>query len=247
MTKILLRLLLPSILLTAMFVLLLRKSEVKPQVDSLAPEHSSKKNAEALKSPNFSEPIVRKAANTSHPKEATDEDANSKIQRALRHRKKNTEAVKLNQAISIGQVQASRLLMNNPWQLIQGWKVLEAKEEETTGTKIRVDSFQIVEDAGYRFNPQVFSRPTVVYNSRKAKFGILTGTIKIKTSDRAQLEQDLGFWNASIVDSSEQIQLYFVTGLSPSFDLEALLLDVSALPYVESAKLEIIEKSYEKH
>jgi hypothetical protein len=90
------------------------------------------------------------------------------------------------------------------------------------------------------------SKLTVLYNSRLKKAGLLSGQIKIVTNRKDLLEQKLKSLNASIVNSFETIQTYFVTSLDESFDLRFLFLNLKEQPFTNSIELDVIDRTYEK-
>ncbi len=87
----------------------------------------------------------------------------------------------------------------------------------------------------------------VLYNERLQKPGILTGLIIVETVDLPALRRDLSSVNAEIVNSFDQINTYFVTGLAQSFNLELLFTQIKKWPHVRNAELEILSKNYEKN
>ncbi len=134
------------------------------------------------------------------------------------------------------------------------WKNVKAiKSEIKPDGNVLIGTFNryyIVRDADSektdltQFNSE---QPTVVYDERLRKPGLVTGMIKIETMDRVQLESDLNRLHAHIFDAFENINTYFISDFDSRFNLQLLFTTLKARPYVQNIELDITGITYEKN
>ena len=84
-------------------------------------------------------------------------------------------------------------------------------------------------------------------SERLKKVGIITGTIKVQTMEKQQLEKDLNQFRAQITDSFDAIHVYFITSTDQIFNLEQLYENLKAQPYIKNIEIEVLNRTYEKN
>lgn len=144
---------------------------------------------------------------------------------------------------------AHALLITTPWKIWLGVKTITAENKLDTDVVLaKLNQLFIIESTNESPNLTEFNSatPIVVYDGRLKKTGLINGLLRIQTTDRAQLEADLIEMHARIADAFEPINAYFVTGLDPIFDLEALYQTLKTKSYIKSTDLDITSRSYEK-
>ncbi|MBC7740696.1 MAG: hypothetical protein H7061_00765 [Bdellovibrionaceae bacterium] len=180
-----------------------------------------------------------------------DSDGQFKFKSALKNAHKNQRSPSAQFRPSAASLNESPYLDSARWKIWKNVKAISA--EALTGDEVIVGEvnhlFLIQHPPAQVTNLAQFDRdePVVVYDGRLRKAGLISGVIKIETSNRAMLESDLGKLQAKVFDAFDNIETYFVSSQNNRFNLEELFKFLKSRPYVKSAELEIIGTTYEKN
>lgn len=143
----------------------------------------------------------------------------------------------------------NRLLLSTSWKIWPNTQVIGIDHKSDSDAVLtQISNLLVIESQSENADLTEFNlaSPVVVYNSRLKKAGVITGALRIQTTQKGLLEQDLNNFNARITDSFENINTYFITSTDQIFNLELLYLNLKAKPYVKFIELDVISRSYEK-
>jgi ABC-type Na+ efflux pump permease subunit len=199
--------------------------------------------------PSIDKEATQPAQSTSSHKAipATADIDTEKFKTALEHLQK--KRIPANTEGSVRELSENTLPIANKWKLWLHTKIISS-ESKTTETAIGQISNLIVirdNDANAADLKQFsLQNPVAVFNERLQRPGIITGLVKIETSQRELLENDLLTERARITNSFEPIQTYFITGTDEVFNLEQLYTNLKSKPYIKNIELDVLSRSYGK-
>lgn len=233
------------------------KYETDPHIKN---DNSSKKEAststekKVSQNPTKSETERTPAADDSEDKPTlkkdTDTDAfdsSGRFNRAVTHRQQQAQAP----APNFANVAARQhhLLQNTSWKLWSNTRVVKTSEiSEDNEVLARLNNLSVVssyEDADLSQFDTL--KQAVVFGERLKKPGIITGVIKVRTADKARLQEDLKNWQAEISDEFESIQTYFIRSQNKVFNLEALYENLKSQDYITEVELEVLNRGLNKN
>lgn len=176
-------------------------------------------------------------------------EVQQKIEKALHYINQKSRAPTGQLKISADFLQEHEAFNGTRWKILS--KVKAVRNDKITENDIvvgQMNHFQLVELPAPDSQLSQFDRnsPTVVYETRLKKPGLVTGLIKVETEHKELLESSVRQMNARISDSFDQIQTYFVTSELSIFDLEKLYTQIKSLEFVKAAELDISDREYEK-
>ncbi len=209
-----------------------KKSEIEVLTQDLSLSHLKAKDStiEALKN----EFILKK---------------DDKVARALLFVKKNSRKPTAQLHLLPQNLISTEVILPPHWKIWLTARSIQA-DQTVQGDLIvaKVGGYNIIETgtAGSVLTSFDKSSPTVVYDSRLQKPGIVTGLIKLKTLQKNLLQSDLIALHASIINSFDDIQTYYVTSDQNHFDLESLFFFLKSKPYLEEIELDILDRDYER-
>lgn len=210
----------------------------------------SPKQNNTLPPPHYFETKNIEPATTAGPSITKNVNIESKVKKALKHIK-NYNRNPSGQGISTPkQLVENHLLKPTRWKIWQQTQVVNIQDKSATDKILaQVGNLLIIESQKENESLTEFSSssPVAVYDERLKKAGLITGTLKIETSEKEQLENDLNQLRAHITDSFDPIHTYFITSLDQVFDLELLYETLKSYPYIKNIELEILNKNYEKN
>lgn len=135
------------------------------------------------------------------------------------------------------------------WKIMSKVKTILRDEVSTDDIVIgEMGRYKLVELSDGESSLKQFNRnaPTVLFDARLKKTGLVTGLIKVETERRDLLEDSIRSLNATIANSFDSIQTYFITSEKSVFDLEQLFFKIKSLGFVKTAELDILDREYEK-
>lgn len=185
-----------------------------------------------------------------NPSTSENIDIESKTKKILKHIKNHSRNPSGQTGSSPKLLVENQLLKSTRWKIWQQTQVINIQNRSATDKILaQVSNLLIIESQNENLSLTEFnsSFPVAAYNERLKKAGVITGTIKIETLEKEQLENDLNRLRAHITDSFEPIHTYFITGSDQIFDLELLYETLKSYPYIKKIELEILDKNYEKN
>jgi hypothetical protein len=140
------------------------------------------------------------------------------------------------------------LLNSTRWKIWLHTQVVKKDDAPIGQTLAHVSNFSIIESQDNSALTEFdANKPIAVFDERLKKPGLITGTLKIETSDKARLQRDLVNHQAQITDEFDNIETYFVKSTQNIFNLEWLYQNLKNQTYIKSVELEILSKSYDKN
>lgn len=180
-----------------------------------------------------------------HQRNETDD----KTQRALQNIQKKSRIPTGSLKINPEKLSGHEAFAGTRWKIWSGVKALLSEEVRASDVVVaQLGRFNLIENLHAEAALNQFDRqsPTLVYDSRLKKPGLVTGLIKVETERKDLLQSAIQGLNARIENSFEEIQTYFVTSQQAQFDLEKLFLTIQQMPFVKNAELDILDRDYEK-
>lgn len=177
-------------------------------------------------------------------------DIESKVKNALKHIKNHNRTPSGQTASDPKILHENHLLKSTRWKIWQQTQVINVQNKSGADKILaQVGNLLIIESQNENTSLNEFNSfsPIAVYDKRLKKAGVITGTIKIETLEKEQLENDLNQLRAHITDSFDPIHTYFITSLDQVFDLELLYETLKSYPYIKNIELEVLNKNYEKN
>jgi hypothetical protein len=140
------------------------------------------------------------------------------------------------------------LLNSTRWKIWLHTQVVKKDDAPIGQSLAHVSNFSIIESQdNLSLTEFDANKPIAVFDERLKKPGIITGTLKIQTSDKARLQTDLINYQAQVTDEFYDIETYFVKSTQNIFNLEWLYQNLKNQTYIKSVELEILSKSYDKN
>ena len=173
-----------------------------------------------------------------------------KVMRALRYVEKNSRKPSTTLKSSPQHLLSQDSVLLPRWQI---WSTAKAflPDQTTAADNVvaRLSRYNIVETGTHFASLSDFQRtsPVVVFDQRLKKPGIVTGLIKIGCDQKSLLETFLIHVDAEIIQSFEDIRLYYVTSKQNAFNLEVLYATLKKQQFVTSIELDILDRGYEKN
>lgn len=183
------------------------------------------------------------------PAAVTKVEDQQKIERALHHIKNKSRLPTGQLKIEPEHLQNHEAFEGTRWKILSRVKaVLRTEISETDVIVGEIGRFSLVELTNIESALNQYDRnsPSVVYETRLKRIGLVTGLIKVETERKDLLENSIQNMNAQISNSFDSIQTYFVTSQQTVFDLEKLFFSIKALGFVKTAELDILDREYEK-
>ncbi len=212
-------------------------SELKQPVPLIA---SSQPIPEQIIAPAAVKPAAETLSSASKEMPLT-RDTEKSFTKAQIHKRKPSQVIETPKRLT-----SSSILGGTQWKIWPAVKVVKSNEKSESN---QISNLSIVPSE--EFQPDInrfdIKEPIVIYNERLKRPGIITGTIKLETEDRVELEKELSNLRAHISQAFEPIQTYFIESSDQTFDLENLYLKLKQLPKVHNVELEILSKNYEKN
>lgn len=176
-------------------------------------------------------------------------DVQHKIEKALHHIQKKSREPAGQLQVDSQLLQSHQAFAGTRWKLLSNVRAVSTGNESIKGISVgTLNHYQLIESADESGGLQKFDRssPTVVYETRLKKAGLVTGLIKVETANPDLLKKALLGMNAQVTSSFADIQIYFITSVQNVFDLEKLFFDLKSLDFVKNVELDIVDRNYEK-
>ena len=142
------------------------------------------------------------------------------------------------------------LLTSTSWKIWSHTQVINLADSSSSDKVLsQISNLRVIESQNENKNFLEFNiaNPIAVFNVPQNKPGIITGIIKVQTTQKQQLENDLIQLHAHITHSFDSINYYYVTGTEQFFNLELLYENLKSSPYINHIELEILSRAYEKN
>jgi hypothetical protein len=141
-----------------------------------------------------------------------------------------------------------RLLQSTPWKIWVNTQVVKKENAPIGHSLANIHNFSIIESED-NMNLTEFdtNKAIAVFDERLKKPGLITGTLKVQTSNKSRLQTDLKNYQAQITDEFENIETYFIKSSQPIFNLELLYQTLKNQDYINSVEIEILSKNYVKN
>lgn len=145
----------------------------------------------------------------------------------------------------------TEFIFNKPqtsWKIWNRMKALGPNDGGQSGS-INVSQFQIQVDPVSNHSLENFSlqEPVVLFEERLQKAGVLTGTFEIQLKNSRQWETFEKQHSLRLIQSFQELNLFYATANQDRFNLSQLFLDLSQDPSVALVNLEILSKQYEQN
>ena len=213
-------------------------------------EEVSVRNSEAVQKENpatvQNQPVVQKPE---EPATVEKVEVQQKVEKALHNIKKKSRLPTGHLKVEADFLRNHEAFEGTRWKILSNVKaVLPDQISESDVIVGQMGRFQLIESIDAESSLNQFDRnsPTVIYETRLKKTGLVTGLIKVETERKDLLENAIQNMNAQISNSFDSIQTYFVTSEQTVFDLEKLFLRIKSLGFVKTAELDILDRVYEK-
>lgn len=141
-------------------------------------------------------------------------------------------------------------LTDTPWKLWRGITAIKKNQGRSMDTKVlgEVNGFFLVEDKNEKENLLFSSdQPFVVVDPRLNSVGVVSGVFTVTLKEGASADFLLRNQELRIRESFPEIRTYYITSAEEPFDLEQLRKFLLSESNIESVKIEVLSRQYEKY
>lgn len=141
-------------------------------------------------------------------------------------------------------------LEGTPWKLWQGVTAIKKTQERGLGTKAlgEVNGFVIIENTAEN-EAQLFisDYPFVVADQRLNRVGVVSGVFTVILREGVSADLLLQNPDIRVRASFPEIRTYYITSAEEPFDLGHFRKQMLSEPGIESIKIEVLSRQYEKY
>ena len=145
----------------------------------------------------------------------------------------------------------AEFIFNRPQTSWKIWNRMKAQypAEAAQDKSVNVSQFQLSVDPVSNYALENFSlqEPVVLFEERLKTPGVLTGTFEIQLRDSRQWENFEKQHSLRLIQSFQELNLFYATSNQDRFNLSQLYKDLSQDPAVSTVNLEILSKQYEQN
>ncbi len=141
-------------------------------------------------------------------------------------------------------------LVDTPWKLWIGVTAINKNQARNLDTKVmgEVNGFLLVENKNEKESGLFSSAaPFVVVDQRLNSFGVISGVFSVTLKEGQSGDFLLQNSDLRVRESFPEIRTYYITAAEEPFDLELFRKFLLKMPGVESVKIEVLSRQYEKY
>lgn len=145
----------------------------------------------------------------------------------------------------------TEFIFNKPQTSWKIWNRMKAKypADFAQENSVNVSQFQLSVNSVSNYALENFNlqEPVVLFEERLKTPGVLTGTFEIQLKDSRQWEDFEKQYSLRLIQSFQELNLFYATSNQDRFNLSQLYKDLSQDPAVSTVNLEILSKQYEQN
>lgn len=165
-------------------------------------------------------------------------------------KRKSASSVSKKSLPKVDNVTSVEWLVGTPWKLWPGVTAIRKNKERNLDVKVigEVNDFFLVENKNEK-ESGLFSSgaPFVVVDQRLNSVGVISGIFTVTLKEGHSADSLMQDPDLRIRDSFPEIRTYYVTADQEPFDLEQFRKFLLKMPDVESVKIEVLSRQYEKY